>query len=690
MPRGDQTTWSLVAGRSTSALTPPARGVARKRSSLDSSCMEAAMVDSGAMPDQEASSTGRRPQAFLLGLGFITLFFAIGPYCAIRLNMSWGWPVWSSPLGRVLGGVLALAGAGGAAYCANLFARVGRGTPVPIDPPRQLVVGGPYRYSRNPIYLAEVLILIGFFLFFGHPALLLYTILLALLVQLPAVVFLEEPVLLRRFGDDYAAYMRHVPRWLGKTMIPRVVRCSQSFLTIALLLSTAPVAAVGAESGQSDEGRGGSNAGGVVAPAVVDLVIQNARLIDGTGGDPIVGATILVSEGHVLEVLTGPSHHIGRQTIDAKGFTVVPGLTDAHTHVLVEYPGAKGESIFRLTPDLPVDGPEQVQDYIENRLPTRMRRYLEAGVTTILDNASYRPFILDVRDKVNRGEIVGPRMFVVGPAFAAPGGHPGAGPICASKPWCARNLTISTNDPAQARRAVDELADEGVDGIKLVCDDLRVLGGPYPKMKPEVLKAIVDQGHRRSLPVVAHVITSKDAGVVVDAGVDGLVHTPIKDLFSYTAASGESIPALLKRNNIPVISTVRIDTDGAPFWMKAAMIFVNPLVFRPTFHALKDAGVVIVLGTDFAGIGPDPQPGIAVRKEAEALVALGFKEGEVIQMATGNAGRFPLIPGTIGTIVPGSYADLLLLEGDPLKDISALFAPTVVVKEGKIVIDKRR
>ena len=124
--------------------------------------------------------------------------------------------------------------------------------------------------------------------------------------------------------------------------------------------------------------------------------------------------------------------------------------------------------------------------------------------------------------------------------------------------------------------------------------------------------------------------------------------------------------------------------------MKAAMIFVNPLVFRPTFHALKDAGVVIVLGTDFAGIGPDPQPGIAVRKEAEALVALGFKEGEVIQMATGNAGRFPLIPGTIGTIVPGSYADLLLLEGDPLKDISALFAPTVVVKEGKIVIDKRR
>ncbi len=185
--------------------------------------MEAAMVDSGAMPGQEASSTGRRPQAFLLGLGFITLVFAIGPYCAIRLNTSWGWPVWSSPLGWVLGGALALVGAVGAAYCANLFARVGRGTPVPIDPPRQLVVGGPYRYSRNPIYLAEALILIGFFLFFGHPALLLYTILLALLAQL-LLVFWEEPVLLRRFGDDYAAYMRYVPRWLGLSGRSRAAR----------------------------------------------------------------------------------------------------------------------------------------------------------------------------------------------------------------------------------------------------------------------------------------------------------------------------------------------------------------------------------------------------------------------------------------------------------------------------------
>ena len=254
-------------------------------------------------------------------------------------------------------------------------------------------------------------------------------------------------------------------------------------------------------------------------------------------------------------------------------------------------------------------------------------------MTTIVDASSFRPFIFDVRDRVNRGDIPGPRMFIAGPAFTALGGHPGEGPICAGKPWCVDNLTVSTNSPADARRAVDELAASGVDGIKVVVDDLSLLSDPLPKMKLDVLMAIVEQSHSHSLPVVAHAMSSEDAGVVIEAGVDALVHVPLRDLFGYEAASGESIPALLSRKNIPVITTIGFGTEGAPFWLRAAIPIVRTFVIQPSLESLGEANVVLIIGTDFAGIGADPQPGAAVRAEAEALVEYGFAESEVLQMA---------------------------------------------------------
>jgi enamidase len=420
-----------------------------------------------------------------------------------------------------------------------------------------------------------------------------------------------------------------------------------------------------------------------------DLAIRHARLIDGTGTDPVDNVTILISNRRVTDILPGSAAISAEEEIDARGFTVVPGLVDAHSHSLVSYRAAAGSTFFSITPDSVADGPRQVEDYIQNRLPIRLLRYLQAGVTTLVDPSSYRPFIFDVRDRVNRGDIPGPRLFITGPAFTASGGHPGEGPICAGKSWCVDNLTVSTDSPEEARRAVDELAASGVDGIKVVVDDLSMLSDPLPKMKREVLAAIVEQAHRHSLPVVAHVLTSQDAGVVVEAGVDALVHVPLRDLFSYETASGEPVPALLSRKSIPVVTTVRIDTEGAPLWLRASMPFVRFLVLQPSLEALRDAGVVLVLGTDFSGIGADPQPGAAVRAEAEQLVEFGFTESEVLQMATGNAARFPMIPNGIGTIAPGSYADLLFLRDDPLEDIGALFAPTVVIKDGIVVVDKR-
>lgn len=148
------------------------------------------------------------------GGAFIVFFFGLVPEWAADLNEEQGWPRWRSPVGQVLGVALFLAGIGLALYCSRLFARVGKGTPVPIDPPKALVVSGLYRFSRNPIYVAQVAVLLSYFLYSGEIALLAWAAIWALLVQC-FVVWVEEPGLQRRFGADYLEYTRTVPRWLG-------------------------------------------------------------------------------------------------------------------------------------------------------------------------------------------------------------------------------------------------------------------------------------------------------------------------------------------------------------------------------------------------------------------------------------------------------------------------------------------
>ena len=112
-----------------------------------------------------------------------------------------------------MGALLVLGGAGVALYCSSLFRRIGLGTPVPIEPPQQLVVSGLYRYSRNPIYVADVAILLGIFLVGGWATQLLYALVVTGLIH-ALIVLHEEPVLQRRFGEPYARYVQRVPRWL--------------------------------------------------------------------------------------------------------------------------------------------------------------------------------------------------------------------------------------------------------------------------------------------------------------------------------------------------------------------------------------------------------------------------------------------------------------------------------------------
>jgi protein-S-isoprenylcysteine O-methyltransferase Ste14 len=143
---------------------------------------------------------------FVLLWGWVSL--AVRPYDS---RLGGQLPEWVDPLGWAI----MAAGAALAASCGWMFVRRGHGTPAPFDPPRWVVVSGPYRYVRNPMYLAGFLLLVGFGLVERSPAIVVFALLWLLCIHL-AVVALEEPDLRRRFGAGYEDYRRAVPRWLPR------------------------------------------------------------------------------------------------------------------------------------------------------------------------------------------------------------------------------------------------------------------------------------------------------------------------------------------------------------------------------------------------------------------------------------------------------------------------------------------
>ncbi len=161
----------------------------------------------------------RRAALALWFAAFYWLIFFFLPSQFIEMNVDLGWPVWQSVTTRIVGGLMIAGGIGVILYCTGLFAWIGGGTPVPAAPPEKLVIRGLYRYSRNPIYVANVAVWLGIFLLAGHAALLLYAVIATAVAEL-VIVQWEEPGLKRRFGNEYAAYLHEVPRWLSFPLHP--------------------------------------------------------------------------------------------------------------------------------------------------------------------------------------------------------------------------------------------------------------------------------------------------------------------------------------------------------------------------------------------------------------------------------------------------------------------------------------
>ncbi|MGE4657511.1 MAG: amidohydrolase family protein [Gammaproteobacteria bacterium] len=370
-----------------------------------------------------------------------------------------------------------------------------------------------------------------------------------------------------------------------------------------------------------------------------DIVISNARIIDGNGG-VIEQGVIIVSDGRIVSVSAGLTRPAGTEEVDAGGMTVMPGYVDAHRHIM----GGSGQDAMQ---------------WLEEQGELNMRAWLDAGFTTILSAGDDVDAILELRTRLRDGEIIGPRLIT-----------------------SARANAFGT--PEEARAAIQQAAAAGVDSIKTVFQTTPDGNGI------ETLAAIVDEARRHGLPCIVHVTAVPDMITAVKLGVTRLVHTPHTGTLDGTRGAHMVADA-----GIPVTSTLgvyvprfdeenigRIAPGGRPGVMtppnlaRGGQGLVNA-------RLLWDAGVVYGYGTDTRY-----SPRDSLAHELRPL-QMFFSPRNIVTMLTKNAAIGVGLGDDIGTLEAGKLADIVIVDGDPLTDTAALFNIRVVIKGGEIVVDNR-
>ena len=412
-----------------------------------------------------------------------------------------------------------------------------------------------------------------------------------------------------------------------------------------------------------DSAAAGPNAVEVMTDA--DLVITNARLFDGTGDEVVENATIVVSGNQITAVSTGDADVEGATIIDAEGKTVMPGLIDGHVHVFfdatatgIEFPKSQAE----------------LDAYIETRLQEKFDDFLEYGFTSILSPGDSWPTIVNVRDRVAAGEIRGPRMFVSGGIFTAPGGHPAEGIICGGNEFCTEHVAVEVDSEESAREWVRTYAESGVDLLKItyVEPNEEPLG---PKLEPEVMVAIIDEAHQQGIRALVHAWDAADVNELVDWGIDGFVHpfgiTLDEDgsLLKRAGEKGLAIPSTFARDAFFAGGASNPASDITLANVRTAMSYGSPVVF----------------GSDLPGIPTETVLNVVLT----AMSNLGLSNAQILQAATRDTAQSLLAQADLGTIQPGNLADIIIIDGDPLADLNDLFKVEVVIKDGQIMVDKR-
>jgi imidazolonepropionase-like amidohydrolase len=400
-------------------------------------------------------------------------------------------------------------------------------------------------------------------------------------------------------------------------------------------------------------------------------IIKAGRLVDPDQGTVLTDQVIAIRANKVEAVGRNVAIPSNATVIDLSKMTVLPGLINCHTH-LADGKYGEGDPLFQLKKS----ASQAVLESIANARAT-----LESGFTTVRDVGVYRALNdVALRDAINNGYIVGPRMFVAGAYITITGGAgamTGLAPDI-QLPWDFRYG--EANSPWEVRQRVRLLAHNGADHIKVLSTGAVLTHGSNPKSQeftPEELQAAVDEASHFGLRVAAHAHAPEGIKNAIRAGVASVEHATLID--------DEGI-ALAKQRGTYLVMDIYddecIQEDGRKGSMPTDFLEHDRDLGeaqRQNFRKALKAGVKLAFGTD-AGVCPY---GIDARQFAY-MVKYGMTPMQAIQSATSSAADLIGRSSEFGSIKPGRYADLIAVAGDPLQDVSLLENVQFVMKDGKI------
>ena len=402
------------------------------------------------------------------------------------------------------------------------------------------------------------------------------------------------------------------------------------------------------------------------------VVIRAARMIDGRT-DTVSTPGVVVVRGNKIESIGPAGLPAGAEVIDLGDATLMPGLIDAHVHVLLQGDVTQQDYDDQLF--------KESLPYRALRASRAVKMTLERGFTTIRDveteGAMYTD--VDIKRAINNGVIPGPRMQVSTRALSVTGGYGPTG--YAPEIIYPRGVQI-VDGVENVRKAVREQVGNGADWIKIFSDRAYFIAkdgslSSIPTFTLEETKAIVDEAHRLRRKVAAHAMCRPGLENAIAAGVDSIEHGVAipDDLLDRMKAQGIYLSPTL--TVVEHVAPGRA-AEGRPIWAKI------PVFHRDTFSRAVRKGVKIAFGTDAGGSPWEVPQALEFSYETKN----GMTPMQAIKSATIVAAQMLGMDDQIGTIESGKLADLVAVPGNPLSDITAMERVSFVMKDGQIYTRK--
>ena len=425
------------------------------------------------------------------------------------------------------------------------------------------------------------------------------------------------------------------------------------------------------------------------------VLIRDAQIFVGDGEVIPVGS-VLVRNGKVAGIYRGAdapdAKQLKAEVIEAAGKTVLPGLIDVHVHL-----GATGGAYPK--------------DYDPNKgIPRELAAYLYSGVTSVKSVGDMLNTSLKMRALMSTGERLGAELFICGPMFTAPGGHGTEYtqyvPAAYRAQFSAQVVRLP-GSPDEARQMVDVLRQSGVDGIKAILET-GAAGHLFNRMDTGIFDAVAAEARADKLPIVVHTGDVRDVTDAIDAKADGIEHG------SYREAIPDALFARMKSQQMTYDPTLAVTEAVTDFGTGNTAPLDRPLVqqagpaniieatrkliqaqaglphrssalemARANLLRAWHAGVTLVTGTDSGNPGLIHGP--AIHREMQLWVEAGIPPAVALQAATGNAAKLLRATDRIGLIAPGRDATLLIVNGNPLKDIQQTESIQQVIFRGERV-----